>query len=347
MTNSSSSKANNTEKALRQWCDQRLAELQLTGSLECTALSGDASFRKYYRLRSVESTYIAVHAPPSTEKNVEFVAIAGLLEEAGLVVPKVLAVDYDEGYLLQTDLGDRLLLPELNAQTVDHWYGQALDVLGKLQQMPTNRLTPYSRAQMREDLQRFPEWFVEGLLQHATSNEDAALFDAFCDQLLHTALEQPQCFTHYDFQSRNLMLTAQNDVALIDFQDSLLAPMTYDLVSLLRDCYIKWPLEETQQRALHFAHQAKHTKILNNNVSDATFLRWFDYMSLQRHVRVLGTFARLYLRDDKPGYLGDIPLVCDYVAEVSAQYSELAEFSDWFSATLLPITKRQDWFKAT
>ncbi|MFK8018492.1 MAG: aminoglycoside phosphotransferase family protein [Pseudomonadales bacterium] len=345
MTNSSASKTNNTTINIQHWSNKQLAELGFGRSSSCHALSGDASFRKYFRLTVDESHYIAVFAPPETEKNAEFLSIAQLLADQGINVPQVLAVDLEQGYFLQSDLGDTLLLGELNDTSVEHWYSKALTILGQLQQLkPADALLTYSAVQMREDLERFPEWFVEGLLGYEMSAKERELFDIFCQQLIDQALQQPQVPTHYDYQSRNLMVTADSDLAVIDFQDTLIAPMTYDLVSLLRDCYIKWPLARTHQWALSFAEQAKTSLYLDTSVSDETFLGWFDFMSLQRHVRVLGTFGRLYLRDNKPGYLSDIPLVCEYVQEVAGAHSEFSQFTSWFVGTLLPIAQQQTWY---
>lgn len=347
MTNSSASKTNNTTINIQHWSDTQLAELGLGRSSSCQALSGDASFRKYFRLTVDESHYIAVFAPPETEKNAEFLAIAQLLADQGINVPQVLAVDLEQGYFLQSDLGDTLLLGELNDQSVEHWYGKALTILSQLQQLkPSADLLAYSAAQMREDLERFPEWFVEGLLGYKMSGQERGLFDTFCQLLIDRALQQPQVVTHYDYQSRNLMVTDSFELAVIDFQDTLIAPMTYDLVSLLRDCYIKWPLTSTRHWALGFAQQARDAGYLHESATDETFLEWFDSMSLQRHVRVLGTFGRLFLRDNKPGYLSDIPLVCKYIEEVASAHSEFSQFAHWFAATLLPVAQQQTWYNA-
>ncbi len=346
MTNSISIKTNNTTNSLRQWCEQQLAARTGTKILDFQALSGDASFRKYHRLSTDNGTYIAVFAPPETEKNSEFVHFARLLGDAGLRVPEVIAADLQRGFLLQTDLGDTLLLSQLNEETVDYWYGSAIQALITLQQIELgDNIGHYSAGQMREDLQRFPEWFVQGLLDHAMSTSERELFDQFCEQLLAQAVVQPQVLTHYDFQSRNLMICANNELGIIDFQDALLAPVSYDLVSLLRDCYVKWPQQQVLGWLREYASLAHNSGLLPADVNESQLKHWFDYMSLQRHVRVLGTFARLHLRDNKPGYLGDIPLVCNYVQEVAAQYDEFSDFAHWFEQLLLPKAMAKDWFQ--
>lgn len=349
MTKSVARNINNTTnpQALYAWCQAQLRRLNFGDIRNITPLTGDASFRRYFRVSTEGADTIAVLAPPETEKNAEFVAVAELLQGAGLRVPELLAFDVNRGFLLQTDLGSTLLLNRLSAATVDHWYGKALQALSALQQIrPADDFVSYSPQQMREDLQRFPQWYVAGLLQYDMSPRENQLFDDFCSLLIDQALQQPQVLTHYDFQSRNLMVCDDEELAIIDFQDALRAPMTYDLVSLLRDCYIKWPSRDVKRWACDFAEQARQGAWLDANVDDQRFMHWFDSMSLQRHVRVLGTFARLFLRDDKPGYLSDIPLVCEYVSEVAGQQPMYRDFAAWFDGTLQPLAQQQDWFQA-
>ena len=344
MTNDSSSKANNTINALEQWCHQQLSNIGMTGSYAMCALSGDASFRQYYRLRGLHSSFIAVNAPPASEKNDEFIAISDLFNDAGLLVPQVLGFDDARGFMLLTDLGDELLLDTINASNADHWYGQAIHAIHSIQNIsPPTWCREYNRAQMREDLQRFPEWYVENLLGYHMNNDEIELFESFCQTLINTALSQPQVLSHYDFQSRNLML-AQGQLAVIDFQDAIVAPVTYDLASLLRDCYIAWPAEQVAGWAQQFAQSARDQHVMTHKVSNEKFLRWFDWMCVQRHIRVLGTFARLHLRDKKSGYLKDIPLVNQYVLNVAKQHRDLQEFADWFEQRIYPLAKKQEWY---
>lgn len=346
MTNSDSIKTNNTTNILRAWCEQQLAASTMEKIASFEPLSGDASFRKYHRLSTANNTYIAVFAPPASEKNREFVHIAQLLADAGLRVPEVMAVDLEQGFLLQSDLGDTLLLSRLNKETVDHWYNSAMRALITLQQIDVgDNIGRYGAAQMREDLERFPEWFAEGLLDHAMNASEREMFDQFCQRLLAQAFLQPQVLTHYDYQSRNLMICTDKELGIIDFQDALLAPISYDLVSLLRDCYVKWPKQQVLGWLREYAALAHSAGLLPADVTETQFKHWFDYMSLQRHVRVLGTFARLHLRDSKPAYLNDIPLVCRYVQEVAGEHSELTDFAHWFEQVLMPKATDKDWFK--
>lgn len=289
-----------------------------------------------------------VDAPPETEKNGEFLAVRALLAGQGVRVPQLLAADLERGYLLLEDLGDRLLLPELDDQSVDVFYGRAFDLLLQMAAADTRNtgLDAYDRILLEEELGRFPEWFVEGLLGHALTGGEQSMLQEAGEVLLQSALEQPRVLVHRDFHSRNLMLVDGDELAVIDFQDAVVGPVTYDLVSLLRDCYIRWPPARVQQWALNY-----HGMLLSRNVvediDETRFMRWFDWMGLQRHIKVLGTFARLYLRDGKPAYLDDLPLVVRYVREILGEYAGeepvLAELEGWFSTHLSPRMDTQDW----
>ncbi len=311
-------------------------------------VAGDASNRRYFRLRLGERSVVLAYAPPATEKNHAFVEVAGLLAGAGVRVPDVIAVDYERGFLLLEDLGDDLLLPVLEPANVDRYYAQACALLARLAALPVDALSMpvYDAALVREELSRFPEWFVAGLLQHTPNPAELKLWDAVSTRLTESALEQPRVLVHRDYHSRNLMLLPGDEMALIDFQDAVIGPVTYDLVSLLRDCYIRWPSSQvrawalTQRDALVLAQQLAP-------VDDARFLRWFDLMGLQRHIKVLGNFARLSVRDARHGYLADLPMVIRYILEVlddnAAAEPVLGDFAAWFRDALLPRAREHDW----
>jgi aminoglycoside/choline kinase family phosphotransferase len=311
------------------------------------AVAGDASPRRYFRLSLPRRSLIVVHAPPATEKNQAFIDAAGLFTEAGLHVPEVYACDLQRGYLLLEDLGSRLLLDQLGPGD-EAPYAVAMELLLELARYDVSQLDwpRYDRALLEDELQRFPEWFAAGLLDQPLSAQDSAVFTAFCEVLIESALAQPQVLVHRDFHSRNLMPQADGGLGVIDFQDAVIGPLSYDLVSLLRDCYIQWPAEQVGEWAL-----AQRRRLLAAGLAagddDAQFLRWFDLMGLQRHIKVLGTFARLYLRDGKAGYLDDLPLVLRYVREVLAarapEEPALARFRDWFEARMVPAAARQPW----
>lgn len=322
-----------------------------TGSdAQLQALAGDASFRRYFRARAGERCWIVALAPPATEKNREFVAVARWLCEAGVSAPAVLAADLEHGYLLLPDLGDRQYLPELNAASADALYGDALRALLLMQRGDTRRfddwtLPDYDADLLLREMALFPEWFVERLLGLTLDETERDMLARSFALLIDSALGQPQVFVHRDYHSRNLLVLEQGNPGVLDFQDAVSGAVTYDLVSLLRDCYIRWPDERVRGWALAYRDQARDAGLIGQ-VDDATFLRWFDLMGLQRHIKVLGIFARLWLRDGKAGYLNDLPLVIHYTLNVAGQYPELAEFSGWFRRRLLPAIEQQPWAKS-
>ncbi|MEH6582594.1 MAG: phosphotransferase [Halioglobus sp.] len=333
---------------LQPWAQTALGLSGEPSTLQMVA--GDASNRRYFRLPLASSSYIVAESPPSTEKNAEFVSVQHRLSLAGVRVPALYAADLERGFLLLEDLGDTMLLSALDSDSVDVHYRRAFELLRKMadrgvidETMPT-----YDRALLSEELSRFDEWFVEGLLGHTISDRERDLIRRFGECLLVSALEQPRVLVHRDFHSRNLMLLAQDELAVIDFQDTVVGPVTYDLASLLKDCYIYWPTDRVRHWAL--AYRESLPGDLLDGVTPDQFLRWFDWMGLERHIKVLGTFARLYLRDGKVSYLQDLPLVLRYVEEVLQQYAGqepvFAEFQQWFNEALAPLIARQSWSAA-
>jgi aminoglycoside/choline kinase family phosphotransferase len=313
-----------------------------------TVVAGDASPRRYFRLSVGGRSHIVVEAPPATEKNDAFLAVRAVLADAGVAVPAVHGADLQRGYLLLQDLGDRLLLPSLDHASVDGHYHRALEILQRMARLEvaTLDLPLYDSALLREELGRCPQWFEQGLLGYEASAAGRVLFERLSTLLVDSALEQPRVLVHRDFHSRNLMLQPDDALAVIDFQDAVIGPLTYDPVSLLRDCYVRWPGERVRAWALGHRDRLVRDGQLSP-VDDRRFMRWFDWMGLQRHLKVLGTFARLHLRDGKPGYLDDLPLVLDYVREVLAAYAGrepvFAAYRDWFESTLGPRISAQPW----
>lgn len=330
-------------ETLRLWCEQVLGT-----PLGIAPLAGDASFRRYYRLSGCEPSRLAVHAPPEKEKNLEFRRIAALLRDAGVHAPAVLAHHEAEGFLLIEDFGDSLLLPALGDGSVDALYGRALETLLAIQRAPTGApgwsLGDYSAALLAQEMALFPEWFLRQLLGIRPDAAEEAMLAGLFGQLVAGALAQPQVFVHRDYHSRNLMLLAGDALGVIDFQDAVRGPVTYDLVSLLRDCYVCWPPERVEAWALAYAGRAAATGVMPA-VAPGEFLRWFDLMGLQRHIKVLGIFARLWLRDGKRGYLKDLPLVMRYTLAQAEAHPETRAFADWFRARILPLARTQDWFR--
>jgi N-acetylmuramate 1-kinase len=311
-------------------------------------VAGDASNRVYYRLLLDSSSYIVAVAPPATEKNAEFLAVREMLEGAGIVVPALYGADLERGYLLLGDLGHRLLLGELSSDSVDSCYQSAFAVLHRVASIdPADPNWPaYDNALLQEELSRFPQWFVQALLGCELCADDFIVMERCFGLLVNSALEQPRVLVHRDFHSRNLMPQADGSLGVIDFQDAVVGPITYDLVSLLRDCYIRWPAFRVEDWACIYQAELLREGLLDS-VSREQFLRWFDLMGLQRHIKVLGTFARLYLRDGKEAYLADLPLVVAYVEEMLHKYRgaepAIEAFASWFDDRLKPVIEQQRW----
>lgn len=324
---------------LQRWCADQLA----LESVSLVPVAGDAGFRKYYRVATAQSSKIAVYAPPASEKNHEFVAIANRLGQHGLQVPEIFACDYERGFLLISDLGDRQLLPLLDSESADGYYRAAIDEIIKLQSIPAAAmpLDTYDAKELQREMDLLTEWFIPKLLGYALRDEEAAMIQALNTTLIAAAQAQPQVFVHRDYHSRNLMVT-DTGLGLIDFQDGIWGPATYDVVSLLKDCYVKWP-QETLDQCLAYYHQ--HMPF-DEKPSLATLQKQFDWMGLQRHIKVLGIFARLSLRDNKHAYLHDLPRVIAYTLEAAEAYPETRVFADWFRRQLLPIIQQQAWYTA-
>jgi aminoglycoside/choline kinase family phosphotransferase len=328
-----------SQAQLLAWCRHSLALPDDVGNL--LPVSGDASFRRYFRFSIDGQSWIAVHAPPDKENNQAFVDVAKLLTDHGLRVPALLAWDKELGYLLLTDFGDQLLWPLLNQDTVDQWYTRSMAAIAQMQAIPLSHATlPYYDSQrLQAEMRLFTEWFVNGLLECSISAVEQQRIDTVFSILVQSALSQPQVVVHRDYHSRNLMVLSDQTIGLIDFQDAVVGPCTYDLVSLLRDCYIVWPRQKVEQWVEQFRREYWPEEYA------ATFLRDFDWMGLQRHLKVLGIFARLNLRDGKSRYLDDLPLVLHYTLSVAKRYKEFEDFASWFESVLMPKIIQQSWYK--
>ena len=300
--------------------------------------SADASFRRYFRVQAGGESLIAMDAPPDREDSAPFVRVARALDAMGVPVPAIRAMDLERGFLLLSDLGSTHLLGALRAGVAaDAAYGPAADALLRMQcsgRAAAAELPPYDAALLAREMALFPDWFLQRHLRVTPDASTVTLLGTVAAALIESALSQPQVFVHRDFHSRNLMVTRDGGVGVIDFQDAVLGPVTYDLVSLYKDCYIEWP------RADVVRWVESHRKALHGSgfdVGDAEqFLRWFDLMGLQRHLKVLGIFARLWYRDGKRGYLADLPLVLRYVLQVTSAYPELATFDRYLIGEVVP-----------
>lgn len=329
---------------LEQWFVGLLPRLNagpLQGRLQ--PVSGDASFRRYFRGATAAGTWILVDAPPEREDSRPFVKVAGLLAAGGVAAPQVIASDLARGFMCLEDFGDTVLWTPLDAArraasatpTAATLYQLAFAELLRIQRCAPAELPPYDDALLLREMRLFSEWFCGGLLDYRLSAAENALLEQAYAFLSAAARAQPQVFVHRDYHSRNLMYRAGSTPGVIDFQDAVRGAVTYDLVSLLKDCYIEWPRAQANAWALDYAAQAQRAGILSA-VEPQRFLRDFDLMGAQRHIKVLGIFSRLWLRDGKRGYLRDIPLTMRYLVAVLPEHSELAEFRAWLGANILP-----------
>ncbi len=312
--------------ALRSW----LADLGL-GADDLRPASEDASFRCYFRLTAPDGeTRVVMDAPPDREPLGPFLDIDRRLRAAGLSAPEILACDEARGFLLLEDFGDVHYLAVLDEVNADALYGDAMEAIRVMQTgVAADDLPPYDEALLRREMALFPEWFLGALLGIELNAAQQALWQTATDRLVASALEQPRAFVHRDYHSRNLMyLDSGRNPGLLDFQDAVLGPVTYDLVSLLRDCYIAWPRVRVEAWARDFLAGAGHLR----GIEPARFLRWFDRMGAQRQLKAIGIFARLKLRDGKPGYLKDIPRTLGYLLDACQRDPALVDLGGLLDA---------------
>ena len=298
--------------------------------------TGDASFRRYFRVTSGGRSYIAMDAPPEREDSGRFVRIAGEFRTLGLHTPEILAEHLERGFLLLEDLGPGLYLQVLDEGNADRLYGDALAALLVIQACgPRHGLPVYDRDFLLREMEIFREWLLGAQLGLELSTAESVLVNEVFVLLADSALEQPRVCVHRDFHSRNLLVTESPSPGILDFQDAVLGPVTYDLVSLLRDCYIAWPEPRVQEWARGYFQLALQSGVVRAE-HEGRFGRWFDLMGAQRHLKASGIFARLNRRDGKPGYLQDIPRTLGYLVQVVRRYPELAGFGVFLEERVLP-----------
>ena len=286
--------------------------------------SADASFRSYYRLKSAHDSFIVMDSSLEKESLAPFLDITKRLLNAGVKAPHILEQNIELGYLILEDFSDTHLLKILHENNFKELYKKAIDEILKMQTADTSGLPLYDKKFLHFEMGLMQEWYLEQLLRLRLSQTQQNMLDQTCNSISEVVLSQPQgLFVHRDYHSRNIMLTTNTNIGVIDYQDAMSGAITYDLVSLLKDCYIFFDTKEIEKLALYFRDK-KQIK-----VSDETFLKWFDFMGLQRHIKVLGVFSRLSLRDKKDAYLKDIPLTLEYVIQTALRYEEtkaLGEF---------------------
>ncbi len=314
-----------------------LNSLEGLGDCRFEPASDDASFRRYFRVwPQTGPSLIAMDAPPEHEDTRPFIQIAQAFAQVGIHVPFIHHQDLEQGFLLLSDLGQRPYLDELDSDSVDRLYGDALSALATIQACgPREELPVYDGARLADEMRLFDRWLVQDYLGLALDENEQIMLSQTYQQLIDSALAQPQVCVHRDYHSRNLMRTEPNP-GIIDFQDAVLGPVTYDLVSLLKDCYIAWPREQVKEWVMGYFELGLHSGILRIE-HETDFLRWFDLMGVQRHLKAAGIFARLKLRDGKPGYIKDIPRTLGYILEIAPEYpAELVELAALIERRVLP-----------
>ncbi len=318
---------------LHRWVEQTLG---LNDFLLAPA-SADASFRRYFRLSVNGTSRIIMDAPPQQENCRPFIAVARAFRQIGLNVPEILQADLEHGFILLSDLGAVTYLSVLNNEVnTDSLYRDAIDALVVLQRdfsAPDTRLPPYDRGLLQQELELFRQWLLQTHLQLKLSAAQQHLLDDVFVLLCDEALAQPRVAVHRDYHSRNLMVTSPNP-GILDFQDAVCGPVTYDLVSLLRDCYIRWPENQVNTWRDYGYKELIAAGVINAPVDQ--FASWFDLMGVQRHLKASGIFARLKHRDGKDGYLADVPRTLGYVVDVCTRFAELRAFGEFLQDNVLP-----------
>lgn len=315
---------------LSAWLDQQLPELFArcgwgeVPTAEFTAASSDASFRRYFRWQGGERSLIVMDAPAPQEDCRPFVKVAQMLDEAGVHVPQVLAADLDRGFLLLTDLGRQTYLDVIDAGNADQLFDDAIEALLKFQLQPVAQSMPaYDETLLRRELQLFPEWYVQRHLGHALSEAQQGAWARICRLLIDSALAQPRVLVHRDYMPRNLMISEPNP-GVLDFQDAVLGPVSYDITSLFKDAFLSWPEPRVRAWLEAYWGRARAAGVALPE-SFEEFLRASDLMGVQRHLKVIGIFARICHRDGKPRYLADVPRFFAYIEAVLARRPELGE----------------------
>lgn len=327
---------------LEHWLDMQF----LDASIQIHPMKNDASFRHYYRCTINTSSYVVMDAPPDKENSEAFFKITQILSQFNILVPKIMAYDKQNGFMVLSDFGDTWLLEVLTASTPSEalaWYQKAITDLVQFQQIDTQplkigieyTLPLFDAAHIMLELSEFNEWFIDSLLMISLNTNEKEVIENMKAVLVQSALQEPQVVIHLDYHSRNLMVLPEGRLGIIDYQDAKVGPLSYDLASLLKDCYITWSPDLIQACILHFYQQSEAAQYIPLPTL-SEFITSFEFMALQRHLKVLGRFSRLKIRDNKPYYLKDIPRIIHYVNEVLPKHPQLSAFATLWHTIILP-----------
>ena len=324
--------------SLQNW----LTEILGTSAFNLKPASGDASFRTYHRLFLKNKTFIVMDAPPEQENCKVFIKITKKLRACDVNVPIIHNVNIEQGFLLLSDLGNDLYLNKLNKSSIYELYSDALSTLVSIQVLVNvGGVDEYDKSLLISEMNLFREWLIEKHLNIKLSDSQVKILTTLFDLLVNNALQQPKVFVHRDFHSRNLMVTKENNPGVIDYQDAVYGPISYDLVSILKDCYIKWPKEEIDKWIDFYLNKLYEEKA-QYRINRDEFVRWFDLMGVQRHLKASGIFARLSHRDGKHNFLEDVPRTLSYILDLKETYEELQPICIILEELVLPRLKENE-----
>lgn len=326
----------NRYKSLQQFLNPHFKE----DEYQLAAITGDASFRRYFRVNTGDHSYIVMDSDPNKLDNTPYIELNKVFSKHGFKLPKILQADEKQGFFLLSDLGNTHLADLLGDNDRTSHYKHLIKLSAQWAQIPpAQHMKVFDSEFLQFELSIFKEWLVDAFIGYTMLDEQQSMWQRVCELLINNALEQPKVTVHRDFHSRNIMRTGQQ-WAIIDYQDAVQGPVCYDLVSLLRDCYFQLPEKELDY-LLHYAYDEFIAQQLINDVSFSVFKRWFDLTGVQRHLKAAGIFCRLKLRDGKSGYLNNVLPTLKYISSVSKEYPELETLSEWMETIIIPLTEKR------
>ncbi|WP_428612547.1 aminoglycoside phosphotransferase family protein [Pseudoalteromonas sp.] len=326
----------NRYKSLQQFLNPHFKE----DEYQLAAITGDASFRRYFRVNTGDQSYIVMDSDPDKLDNTPYIELNKVFSQHGFKLPKILQADEKQGFFLLSDLGNTHLADLLGDEDRTLHYKHLIKLSAQWAQIPPAQyMKVFDGEFLQFELSIFRDWLVDNFIGEQLSIDEQQMWQQACELLVNNALEQPIVTVHRDFHSRNIMRTGQQ-WAIIDYQDAVQGPVCYDLVSLLRDCYFKLPEQELDY-LLHYAYDEFSEQQLLQDTSFAMFKRWFDLTGVQRHLKAAGIFCRLKLRDGKSGYLNNVLPTLTYISNVSKEYPELTALGQWIEQTIIPQTKQR------